>query len=154
MALLARLGARNGQLSLDTKHRLFEGQAQVQPEVRATADTGPGAPRRRAAEEHVEDVVDSTEACATEIEPRHALRAGMAEGVVALALRLVAQNLVRFIDLFEARFRLWVTRIAIGMKLQRQFAVRALEFLGAGTAADAEHLVVVPLDRHGGLLGL
>src|SRR5438270_7573076 len=126
MAWLARLGAGNGQLPLDTKYRLFEAEAQVQPEVRATADTGPGAPRRRAAEEHVEDVVDATEACATEIEPRHALRAGMAEGVVALPLRLVAQNLIGFIDLFEARFRLWIAWIAVGMKLQRQFAVRAL----------------------------
>jgi hypothetical protein len=34
------------------------------------------------------------------------------------------------------------------MILERQLAVCPLELFGGGVAADAENLVIVPLDRH------
>src|SRR5207253_621172 len=113
-----------------------------------TPRSGAGATGGVRAEEHVENVVDAAESRPAEVETGRALGAGMAEGVIALPLRLVAQDLVGFVDLLEAGFGLWITVVTVGMVLEGQVPVGTLEILGAGTACDAEHLVIVPLDRH------
>ena len=153
MTGLAGLRPRDGQLAFDTEDRLFESESEVEPKIRPAAWPGAPSAGRSRAEEHVEDVIDPAEAGPAEIEARRPL-GGMAKGVIPLALRLVAQDLVSLVDLLEARLSLRVIGIAIGMKLQRELAISPLQFLGAGGSAHAEHLVVVPLDRHKGLLGL
>ena len=78
----------------------------------------------------------------------------MAEAVVALPLGLVAQDLVGLVDLLEAGFGLRVIGVTVGVKLERQLAIGALQLFGAGILANTEDLVVIPLDRHTVVLGL
>src|SRR5438105_347722 len=91
---------------------------------------------------------------ATEVKTGHAVRAGVAKAVIALPLGLVAQDLVGLVDLLEAGLGLRIIRIAIGVKLEREFPVGALQLFGGGRPRNAEDLVVIPLDRHSLVLGL
>src|ERR1700730_1449968 len=99
MAGATGLGSGNRQLAFDAKDGLFEGKSKVEPEIRPPAWAGAGPAACGGAEEHVEDVVDPAEAGS--VEARHPL-GGMPEGVIALTLRLVTQDLVGFVDLLEA----------------------------------------------------
>jgi hypothetical protein len=72
----------------------------------------------------------------------------VAEGVVPLAFALVTEHLVGFVDLLEAGLGLRIIGVSVGVVLQRQLAIGALELLRTGTLAHAEDFVVVPLDRH------
>jgi len=129
---LARLRSRDGELALDAKDGLLEGQSQVEPKIRPPPGSGARAARGGRAKEHVEDVVDAAEAGPAEVETRHALSTGMAEGVVALPLRLVAQDLVGFVDLLEAGFRLRIAVVAVRVILESEFSIGTLQFLGTG----------------------
>ena len=75
--------------------------------------------------------------------PRRAGHARVAEAVVARALVGVAEDGIRLGRFLEPLFGGGVARIAIGMVLERQLPVRALDVLLAGRAADAQDLVVV-----------
>ena len=67
----------------------------------------------------------------------------MAEAVVARALLGIGQDGVGLAALLEAFFRIRIVGIAVGMKLQRQLAVGALDLLIVGGARDAQNLVIV-----------
>ena len=69
--------------------------------------------------------------------------AGVAEAVVDAALLAIRQYRVSFAALFEFFFRVGIIGVAVGMELQRQFAIGALDLLLGGGAGDAQHLVVV-----------
>src|SRR5947207_3185684 len=60
-----------------------------------------------------------------------------------LPIFLIRERIVGFLQLFEPLFRSLVTRIQVRMILAREFAVCRLDFIGRGTATDAEHLVIV-----------
>src|SRR5688572_9542418 len=80
------------------------------------------------------------------------LHTGMAVLVVAAALLIVGEHLVRFGAFLEPDFRLGapVAVVAIGVILHRQPAIRALDLLPARVARDAEDLVIISLgDGHG-----
>ena len=76
---------------------------------------------------------------------RAAADAGMTEAIVAGALVAVAEDRVGFGRFLEFLFGLLVARVAIGMVLQRQLAIRALDLLLGGRAGDLEDLVVIAL---------
>ena len=76
--------------------------------------------------------------------PRRA-DAGVSEPVVQTLLLLIREDRVRFGRFLERFLGLVIAGIAIGMELQRQLAVRALDLLLRRVALDAEDLVVVPL---------
>src|SRR5262249_41164235 len=65
------------------------------------------------------------------------------ELVVLLALRRIAQDLVRFVDFLELRLGGLVAWIDVGMVLARQLAERLLDFLLRRRLRDAERRVVV-----------
>src|SRR5258705_1124539 len=70
------------------------------------------------------------------------------DGVVALALLGIGEDLVGLVDLLEALLRLGFL-VDVRMVLARELAVRLLDLLGARILRDAECLVVVlVLDRH------
>ena len=77
--------------------------------------------------------------------PAAPANAGVPEPVVARALVGVGQHGVRLGGLLELLLGGLVAGIAIGMMLERQLAVGALDLLIAGRTADAEHVVVVAL---------
>src|SRR2546423_4028318 len=153
LAGLAGLRSRDGQLAFDAEDRLFESEPEIEPKIRAAAWAGAPPASRSRAEEHVKDVIDPAESGPTEVEARRPL-GGMAEGVIPLALGLVAQDLVGFVDLLEARLGLGVIGIAIGMKLQRKLAISPLQFLGAGGSGLPQAPVVLPLHGPIGVLGV
>src|SRR5690606_35292318 len=130
--------------------RLFERDLEVVAQVRATLWTSAAAPAEDIAEP--EDIAQVREEVAEVGEDRriealgaarvHAL---VAEAVVARALLLVGKDRIRFGGLLEALFGLCVARIAIGVVLQRELAIRALDFVVGRAALDAQNLVVVTL---------
>jgi hypothetical protein len=65
------------------------------------------------------------------------------EAVVDVTFFCIRQHGVSFTALFEFFFRVGVIGIAVGMELQRQFAVGALEFLVGCRAGYAQNLIVV-----------
>ncbi len=67
----------------------------------------------------------------------------MAEAVIARAFLLVGQDRVCLAAFLELFLRVGIVRIAVGMVLQRQFAISALDLdIGRG-ATDTEYLVVI-----------
>jgi len=98
-------------------------------------------------EEFAEDVAEILEHAGVE---SGALRSCAAESGVAIAivnrsLFGVGQDRVSFADFFKPLLRVRIIRIAVGVVLQREFAVRALEFDLSDRAGDAQNLVVVSL---------
>ena len=134
-----RLGAREGLVEGD-----LEIEAQIGPARRAAAPAASAAEP----EEVAEDVGEVREDVRVEAGPARstgARHAGVAEAVVPRALVGVAQDGVGLGGLLELLFGGRVALIAIGVVLQRQLAIRALDVLLAGILRDAEDLVVVPL---------
>jgi len=71
------------------------------------------------------------------------LEGGVAEAVVSGALLLVAEDGVSLAALFEALFAFFVAGIAVGVILQRQLAIGALDFGIRRAAADSENFVII-----------
>ncbi len=69
--------------------------------------------------------------------------AGVAVAVVDGALIGVGEDRVGFADFLEFFFRVRIVGIAVGMELQRQLAVGALQLDFGHGAGDAQHLVVI-----------
>src|SRR6185503_21312209 len=67
----------------------------------------------------------------------------MTEAVVARAFITVAENGVGFGGFLEFLFGLLVALVAIGVVLERQPAIRALDFRVGGGAGNLEDLVVI-----------
>ena len=97
----------------------------------------------------LKNVVD---AHAGEIVDAQALEAAVAVAVVAIAFLRVGEHLVRlrdFLELLDGAGFL----VSIGVVLQRGLAESALDFVGAGGLADAEHFVVVAFGLHSAFHG-
>ena len=73
----------------------------------------------------------------------------MTIAVIGRALVAIAQYLVGFARFFELLFRSVIPRIAIRMKLEREFAIRALQFLVAGVPRYSQHLVIICFTHSG-----
>src|SRR5690606_17527322 len=99
------------------------------------------------AKDVTEDVVDVGEAgTRAGPAPAHAvLEGGMAVLVVDAPLAAVGQHLVGLLGLLEARFRLGVARIAVGVVFLRGAPVGLLDLLFGGIAGHAQHFVVIAL---------
>src|SRR2546428_392070 len=72
----------------------------------------------------------------------------LAELIVLLPLRGVAQHVVRFVDLLEALSRLWFAGIAVRMVLLGQPSEGALDLVDGCGLRDPEDLVVVLRRSH------
>jgi len=55
----------------------------------------------------------------------------------------ISENRVGLADFFEFILRVGIVRIPVGMKLQRQFAISALQFLLGAGASDAQYLIII-----------
>ncbi len=69
--------------------------------------------------------------------------AGVPEAIVAGALLGVGEHGIGFAALLELLFGLGIVGIAVGMVLQRELAISALDLLVVRRARDAQDLVVV-----------
>ena len=107
----------------------------------------PPPPCRGSAERPAEDVVEHREDVA-DVHVREVvlpLDAGVAELVVAPALLVVGQDLVRLGALLERapRPRPSVAVVAVGVILHRQLAIGALDLVAVGGLGDAEDFVII-----------
>ena len=112
---------------------------------RSAPRAGPARRPPAEAEEVAEDVGEVREDVRVEARtlPAGALHAGVAEPVVARALFGVAEHGVGLGRFLEAFLGLLVAGIAIGVVLQRQLAIGALDVLLVRAPFDAEDFVVV-----------
>ncbi len=145
MALFARFVTAHRHFRLGTKESLFKLESQVFSKIgttlsaattASTTATAEGIAKTKKLPEDVTEVLEDSGIKAS------ALGAGTAQSsmpvaVVDRSLFGVCEDCVGFAYFFEFIFRIRIVRIAVGMVLQRQPAVRAFEFgLGNG-ATDA-----------------
>jgi hypothetical protein len=62
----------------------------------------------------------------------------MTELIVLRAFLCIGEHRISLGDFFEFFFRRFVARVPIGMVLQGRFAISFLDFIFAGSAANAE----------------
>jgi hypothetical protein len=75
---------------------------------------------------------------------------GMSIAIIGGAFLFVDEDIVSFAKLLEFLFRVRVVGIFIGMKFDRELAIRALDFIAGRIALDAQDVVVVALGSHSG----
>src|SRR6185503_1924887 len=150
-AALAGLFARDLDRRLGAGERLLERDLEVVAQVRSalrSAATAAAAEHVAEAEEIAEvaeDVLEAGERVRIETARAGAADAGVAVAVVERPLLRVGDDGVGLRRFLEAFLRRAVARIAIRVVFQRQLAVRTLDLLIGGVAADAEDLVVIAL---------
>ena len=151
LARRAGLLARDADLRLGALGRGLEGDLEVVAQIGAAARAGAAAAEGVAETEDVaepaEDVAEVGEHRRVEALAAALVHAGVAEAIVGGALVAVGEDRVglgRFLELLLGRV---VARVAIGVVLERQLAVGALDLPVRGRARDAQDLVVVALSH-------
>ena len=114
--------------------------------MRPSAATAGGATSEHFSETEAEEVVEDLVEIDSggRIEAAHAAGdPGVSEAIVGGALIGVAEDGVSFGAFLEFFFCVGIVGIAIGMVLERELAVGALDLLLGRSAGDAQHLVVI-----------
>src|SRR5712692_513400 len=155
VARLAELQARDFDFSRDAAGGLFEGKrhvvAQIGAALRAVA-AAPGASATEKifeSEEVPENILKILEDAAVE----SALEADsgnprVAEAVIGLALRRVAQHAIRLGRFAEFFFGVRLAlRVAVGMPLQRRLTIGGFNLFGRGITADTQNFVKIAFRR-------
>jgi hypothetical protein len=139
--------AANGNAGFRSKNCLFKFQRDVFTQIGTPLRTA--APARTAAkkisetEKVPEDFADILKDRGVEPARSSAADGGMPEAVVCGSLVCVRQDRISLAAFLEFLFSVGIVRIAIRMKLQRQLAIGALDFLLVSFAGDPEYFVVV-----------
>ena len=145
-AIFADLVAAHRDLSFSAKNRLFEFQrnvfAQIGATLRPAAAASASTEKISKAQEVTEDFAEVLDYVGVKTAGA-AVYTGVTESVVGGAFVGIGQDTVGLAALFELLLRVGIVRVAIGMELQRQFAVGTLDLLVAGFAGNPEHFVVV-----------
>src|ERR1039458_6535359 len=154
-APVAAVHARHLDVGVNTEHRLFERQLQVVAHILAALRTV-APPAAGASAEQIADVEEVPQDIAEigksiGVETRRAgrtLQPCVAITVVSGALLRIAQNAVSFRRRLKILLGVGAVRIAVGMELERELAVCALDLRIAGVLADTQYFVIVSF-RHG-----
>ena len=146
-AVLAGLVAANRNVGLHTKSGFFEFERDIFTQVGTALGSGApagAAPEKVSETEKVpEDLADVLEHRGVEPAGPSTAHRGMSEAIVCGSLVGVCEDGVGLAAFLEFFFRVGVIRIAVGMKLQRQLAVGALDLWFTGFAGNSEHFVIV-----------
>jgi hypothetical protein len=159
LAFIAQLTAPDVDFLFHAECRVLETYRQIFADVCATlrataASTAPSSIAEKIAEaEHLSEQVAEVNL----LEPTLSLSSAEAsvregvvsEAVISGALLLVAQYGVSLAALLEALFRFVVAGVAVGVKLQRQLAIGALDLDVTRGASDAEYFVIIAFDVSG-----
>jgi hypothetical protein len=137
----------NRNVGFRSKHCFFELQRDIFPQIGTTlgtaAPTGTAAEKISEAKKVSEDLADILKDCRVESACSCTAHRSMSKAVVRGPLVGVRQDRVGLAAFFEFFFRVRIIRIAIGMKLQRQPAIGALDLLLVGFAGNPKHFVIV-----------
>ena len=143
IARLARQPGRYPQIGLGAGKRIAQADLDLRTQVRAAtrAATRTVSPAGELAEHLVEDIAEP--AAIGEVEPASTRAAVLLEGrmaipVVGRPLLLVLQNVIGLVQFLEPGLRCLVVRIAVGMVLHSQLAVRFLQVIRAGVARHTQ----------------
>ena len=146
VAGFARDFVGDGDLFFDPKDRFVEAQPQFDLEVERVFGRGVTPPltaaAKSAAEHGVEDVHDVVHTAGVKSTPL-TLEPLFAVSVVDLALLFVAEDFIRFVDVLERLFSLFVTGVFVRVVPDGQFAVSLFDFGAAGVAADLQYIVII-----------
>src|SRR5262245_16780824 len=132
--------------------RDLEVVAQVRTTLRPASSPASGAEDIAKAEdvsEPAEDVLEPGEGARIETAGCSAAETGVPEAVVHVPLVGIDEDRVGLSRFLEAFFRSRIAGIAIGMELERELAVRALDLLVGRRAGDAEHFVIISFGHAG-----
>ena len=153
----ARLGSRPfapiaDLMPWELKRGLRAGRCFRKRDLKVTAEVGPAhgvTPSVSACEEvakPTEDVAEVGEDRRVEVlSPRAAAQARVPEAVVSASFVSVSQHRVRLGGLFELVLGRFVTWVAVGVVLERQLAVCALDLLVVSRSRQSQHFVIVAL---------
>ena len=137
-----------GRGSRRAAEALLERNFEIIPQIAAAARPVLAAPAaaHKFAEHLVEDIGEAAGKAEIAGSSRTALlKCSMTEAIVGGTPLIVLQDVIRLIDTFEFAFRIFITRIAVGVILHRELAVGSLQVVGAGGSGDAEDLVKILL---------
>jgi hypothetical protein len=149
LTILAGLMAADRDFLFHAKESFLKFESKVFAKIGAalhsTAAASATAEHISETKEFAEDVAEILEHTGIESGPLRscAAQSGVAVTIVDGSLFGVGQDGVGFADLFELLLRIRIIGIAVGMVLQRELAVRALEFDVSDRAGNAQNLVVV-----------
>ena len=153
MTFFTSLVAAHVDFRVRPKNSFFKFQREIFAQISATLRTAaasPPAPAKQIVDpkqvaEDFAEILDGSVVAASSstTEP------GVPVTVVGRTLVAVRQDGVGFAAFLEFFFRLRVIRIAIGMILQSELTICALDFLIAGFADNPQNLVVVAFDVTG-----
>src|SRR5688572_1748233 len=115
---------RNLHFLLAAEDGFLEGQRDAHPQVVAPLGALAGP---RIAEERLKNVAEAAHAVEG-VEAAACVRTGVAEAVICAALFGVGQDLIGFVNLFEAVLSAWFP-VAVGMVLERKPPERAPDVL-------------------------
>ncbi len=157
-ALRTRLDQRHVNLFFAAACRLLKRDEHRGGHVAAAARRVGVLAATAAPEEGGEDVADVAE---VHVEPAAAVAARartvagvdacMTELVIARTLVLVGQHLIRLVRLFEARLRLLVAGVQVGVVFLRHPPIRLLDLVVRSASLHAQNLIVIAFVRHGPL---
>ena len=141
-AIVAGFGAADFDFSFDAEDRLFELELHIELQVSTSLLTRGAAVApshiEHLAEEVAEDVVEvATLEGAAAAEATRTVDAGMTVTVIGGALVGVRENLVGLAALLELLLGLRIVRVAVGVELHGELAIRGLDFAIRGGAFDA-----------------
>ena len=127
--------------------RLLEVDLQLHQQVLAGARAAATLAEEVAEQAAAEDVAEGRHDVfgVAEVVDPGPLQPGVPVAVVALALLLVGEDLVRLGRLLEALLGLGVARVLVGVVLQGELAIGFLDLLGVGVALHAQDFVIIAL---------
>src|SRR5688572_20826334 len=152
---VARLLPRDLDSRLGALGRFVEGNLEVVAQVGAALDTAaPVAAAKDVAKaedvaEAAEDVLEAGEDVRIEAAGRGTAESGVAVTIIEVPFVGVGQDGVGLRRLLEFLLGRVVARIPVGVVLQRELAVGALDLPFAGRPRDPEHVVIIAF-AHGG----
>ena len=147
MAVLAGFVAADSDFGLLAEYCFFEFKCDVLPQIGSALGSA-AASRTTAkeiseAEEVAKNFADILEDRGIKPSRSRPAYRSVAETIVSGTLVCIREDGVGLAAFLEFLFRIGIVRIAVGMKLQRQFAIGALDFLVRGAARNPEYLVII-----------
>jgi hypothetical protein len=139
----------NADFGLRPKYRFLEFKIDIFPEIGSPLRTRPLAgtatedvANAEYVSEDIAEILESSPAKASTTKSV-ATQSSMTKAIIRGSLLAVAQDSVGFTRLFELLFSVGVIGIAVGMKLQSELSISALNLLFGGFSGDPKNLIVI-----------
>jgi hypothetical protein len=156
-ACLAAYTTTEGNIFIDSSCGLFERQRHVTADVGAAANTPstPAAPSAASEQitEHAtaEEISECLENILDIIELVYAINPCVPITIIPVTFLGVAEHLVSFGGFLESLDRVLIITVAVGMVLDGEFTISAIDLCFGSGPLDLQHFVIAGLFGHDGL---